>query len=110
MTMNVKQYTAFMRACRGNWRNSCFISCIVCKCRTPCSGYLMSANADGKPVLLSVAEYEAFAMERIDATECRGRLSRSAFEDIYSLYLSWCLADGTSCCLQMLSSSFSANT
>ena len=36
-------------------------------------------------------------------TACRGNLSRSAFEDIYALYLNWCLSDDESCCLQILS-------
>ena len=66
----------------------------------------MSADAGGKPVLISAAEYERLTTQRIDPTESRGKLSRSAFEDIYALYLSWCLSDDESCCLQILSSSF----
>ena len=80
-----------------------FISCGVCKCHSPCSGYLMSADAGGKPVLISIAEYERLTAQRIDSSECRGQLSRSAFEDIYALYLNWCLSDDESCCLQILS-------
>ena len=103
MRTTIQQLAEFLTACRGNWRNACFISCDVCKCRTPCSGYLMSADAGGKPVLISAAEYERLTGQRIDPSECRGNLSRSAFEDIYALYLSWCLSDDESCCLQMLS-------
>ena len=63
----------------------------------------MSADAGGKPVLISIAEYERLTVQRIDPSECRGNLSRSAFEDIYALYLNWCLSDDESCCLQILS-------
>ena len=63
----------------------------------------MSADAGGKPVLISIAEYERLTAQRIAPTECRGQLSRSAFEDIYALYLNWCLSDDESCCLQILS-------
>ncbi len=63
----------------------------------------MSADAGGTPVLISIAEYERLTVQRIDPSECREKLSRSAFEDIYALYLNWCLSDDESCCLQMLS-------
>lgn len=87
MRTAIQQLAEFLTACRGNWRNACFISCSVCKCHSPCSGYLMSADAGGKPVLISAAEYERLTGQRIDPSECRGNLSRSAFEDIYALYL-----------------------
>lgn len=103
MRTTIQQLAEFLTACRGNWRNACFISCGVRKCHSPCSGYLMSADADGKPVLIPAAEYERLTAQRIDPMECRGILSRSAFEDIYALYLNWCLSDDESCCLQILS-------
>ena len=103
MRTSIQQLAEFLTACRGNWRNACFISCGVCKCHSPCSGYLMSADAGGKPVLIPAAEYERLTAQRIDPMECRGNLSRSAFEDIYALYLNWCLSDDESCCLQILS-------
>ena len=87
MKTTIQQLAEFLTACRGNWRNACFISCNECKCHSPCSGYLMSADADGKPVLIPAAEYERLTAQRIDPSECRGNLSRSAFEDIYALYL-----------------------
>lgn len=58
MRTTIQQLAEFLTACRGNWRNACFISCNECKCHSPCSGYLMSADADGKPVLIPAAEYE----------------------------------------------------
>jgi len=101
MRTTIQQLAEFLTACRGNWRNACFISCNECKCHSPCSGYLMSADADGKPVLIPAAEYERLTAQRIDPSECRGNISRSAFEDIYALYLNWCLSDDESCCLQI---------
>ena len=82
MRTTIQQLAEFLTACRGNWRNACFISCNEGKCHSPCSGYLMSADADGKPVLIPAAEYERLTAQRIDPSECRGNLSRSAFEDI----------------------------
>lgn len=55
MRTTIQQLAEFLTACRGNWRNACFISCGVRKCHSPCSGYLMSADADGKPVLIPAA-------------------------------------------------------
>ena len=78
MRTTIQQLAEFLTACRGNWRNACFISCGVCKCHSPCSGYLMSADADGKPVLIPAAEYERLTAQRIDPSECREKLSRSA--------------------------------
>ena len=103
MRTTIQQLAEFLTACRGNWRNACFISCNECKCHSPCSGYLMSADAGGKPVLISAAEYERLTGQRIDPSECRSNISRSAFEDIYALYLNWCLSDDADCCLQILS-------
>ena len=54
-------------------------------------------------VQVHVGKVRRTAAQRIDPMECRGQLSRSAFEDIYALYLNWCLSDDESCCLQMLS-------
>lgn len=87
MRTTIQQLAEFLTVCRGNWRNACFISCNECKCHSPCSGYLMSADAGGKPVLIPAAEYERLTAQRIDPSECRGNLFRSAFEDIYALYL-----------------------
>ena len=87
MKTTIQQLAEFLTVCRGNWRNACFISCNECKCHSPCSGYLMSADAGGKPVLIPAAEYERLTAQRIDPSECRGQLSHSAFEDIYALYL-----------------------
>ena len=79
MRTTIQQLAEFLTACRRNWRNACFISCNECKCHSPCSGYLMSADAGGKPVLIPAAEYERLTAQRIDPSECRGNLSRSAF-------------------------------
>ena len=77
MRTTIQQLAEFLTACRGNWRNACFISCNECKCHSPCSGYLMSADAGGKPVLISAAEYECLTGQRIDPAECRGKLSQA---------------------------------
>ena len=87
MRTTIQQLAEFLTVCCGNWRNACFLSCTVCKCHSPCSGYLMSAGVGGKPVLISAAEYEHLTAQRIAPSDCHGQLSPSAFEDIYALYL-----------------------
>ena len=74
MRTSIQQLAEFLTACRGNWRNACFISCGVRKCHSPCSGYLMSADADGKPVLIPAAEYERLTAQRRSEQACRWHL------------------------------------
>ena len=74
MRTTIQQLAEFLNACRGNWRNACFISCGVCKCHSPCSGYLMSADAGGTPVLISIAEYERLTAQRITDALSSGKL------------------------------------
>lgn len=72
----------FLAACRGNWRNSVYIS-------TDGPGYLLSANRDGQPIVMPVEQFQQLTGEIIDPGECCGRLTADAFKALYAQYLLW---------------------
>ena len=72
----------FLAACRGNWRNSVYIS-------TDGPGYLLSANRDGQPIVMPVEQFQQLTDEIIDPGECCGRLTADAFKALYAQYLLW---------------------
>lgn len=77
-----KRLYLFLSACRGNWRNSVYIS-------TDGPGYLLSADRDGRPVVMAVGQFQRITGEQIDPTECCGQLTESGFETLYAQYLLW---------------------
>ena len=87
MDLTTKHLYFFLSACRGNWRNTIYIS-------DPkgTSGYLLAADRDGKPVIMSEELFQKLTGELIDHNECRGRLTLSAFEDIFAQFLLWKLS------------------
>lgn len=72
----------FLAACQGNWRNSVYIS-------TDGPGYLLSADRDGRPILIDVEAFQRLTGETIDPGECCGRLTADAFKALYAQYLLW---------------------
>ncbi len=75
---------AFLTACGGNWRNTIFIAA-----HQGNSGWLMAADCDGCPVILSESVFCRAAGQKINPDECRGQLTESAFRDIFAKYLLW---------------------
>lgn len=88
MNSQTRQLYLFLSACSGNWRNTIYISDPQ---GTP--SYLLAADRDGKPVVMAVEQFQQLSGERIDFTECRGQLTRSAFEDVFAQYLLWQISD-----------------
>ena len=85
MNSSIKQLYLFLSACRGNWRSSIYITC-----QEPDNpGYLLSADRDGKPMLMPIAQFQQLTGEQIDSTECCGQLSEEAFRSLYAQYLLW---------------------
>ena len=93
MNSSTKQLYLFLVACSGNWRNSIYIKCQKEKDN---SGYLLAADRDGQPVVLSVQQFYQLTEVWIDPAECCGQLTEACFEALYAQYLLWqCpLADG----------------
>ena len=90
MTSSTKQLYLFLSACRGNWRNSIYITC-----GGPDNpGYLLSADRDGRPIILSIEQFQQLTEEQIDPTECCGRLTMEAIRSMYAQYLLWRTTDG----------------
>lgn len=87
MNLNItKRLYLFLSACGGNWRNTIFVSCPE---QETSSGFLMAADRDGCPVVMDMELFYQMTEERIDPSECRGQLSKDAFESVYSQYLLW---------------------
>lgn len=72
----------FLSACQGNWRNSVYIS-------TDGPGYLLSANRDGHPIVMTVEQFQQLSGEQIDPAECCGQLTGEGFKTLYAQYLLW---------------------
>ena len=85
MRSSTKQLYLFLAACRGNWRSSIHITC-----QEPDNpGYLLSADRDGKPMLMPITQFQQLTGEQIDPTECCGQLTGEAFRCLYAQYLLW---------------------
>lgn len=104
--MNCSLYT-FFKAVRGNWRNAVYVSCDCAICpygyAPACKGFLLAANEDGYPLLLSEQDFSTLSNEVIDSTECWSTISREAFESMYALFLQWHIENSGSCPLRILS-------
>ena len=104
--MNQTNYTlySFMRAVRGNWHNALFIRCSCHSCPHTCKGFLMAADADGRPLLIPVETLRRLTGESVEASECRGCLDRQAFEAAFSQYIEWHTVSDEDCPLWQLDS------
>ena len=105
MQNNCKVY-AFFKAIRGNWRNAIYVSCDQTTCpyghKPACTGYLLTANENGQPLVISEADYIRISGELVESAECRGRLSRQAFEYMYGQYINWHISLLQDCPLPVL--------
>lgn len=99
-------FYSFLRAVQGNWRNALFIQCsqAACPCEVSqsCQGFLLTADAEGIPLLMPVSEICRLTGESVEATECRGLLDRKAFEAAYYQYIEWHTESGRECALLQL--------
>ena len=106
--MNQTKYILypFLQAVRGNWRNALFLKCCTDICPygqdSPCEGYLLTANADGTPLLMPVRYFRLLTGESVAEEECRGILTRQAFEAAYTLYIEWHTLSSRCCPLKQL--------
>lgn len=101
MTHKHCKWYPFLQSVRGNWRNAIFIDCPGCP-RRSCPGFLLTADSEGRLLLLSVDEFQQFSGQRVEKEECRGILSRQAFEAAFSLYLEWNTPSAQDCVLIQL--------
>jgi len=84
MVTITQQLSNFLFSCDGNWRNTLLI-----RDRTPGSGYMMTADRDGMPLLMEVSTFNQLTGECVDPAECCGELALDVFESVYAKYLLW---------------------
>jgi len=106
LNQNHCKFYSFMRATRGNWRNTLYVMCGGSFCphgkNPPCEGYLMAADADGSLIIMPVEIVRQFTGELIEPSECRGTLVRKTFEAVFSRYIEWHTISDSSCPLLQL--------
>lgn len=95
----------FLKAVRGNWHNAIYISCKHCPGTkaSQCRDFLMSADAEGHPILIPVNVLHLLTGEEITPEDCRGMMEKQVFETLYSLYIEWHTVSQNECPLLQLS-------
>ncbi len=84
MDISIQKTYNFLAACRGNWRNSIYISG-----KDSPRGFLLAPDRDGRPVIVETGALQQLSGEQIDPAECRGQLTESGFRDLFDRYLLW---------------------
>lgn len=82
MTAITQHLYHFLSGCAGNWRNCIYIS-------ADDAGYLLTADRDGKPVVMPVEQFQQLTGEQVDPAECCGQLAEEGFKALYAQYLLW---------------------
>ena len=97
----------FLKAVQGNWRNALYIQCDT-ECpyeqKTPCRGYLLTADDHGTLFLMPVCYFQQIMGETVYPNECIGILTRSTFEQVFHLYIVWNTTSARDCALKQLCS------
>ena len=99
----------FMSATKGNWRNAIFIECPICTQGKgeKCSGYLLTVNSDGSPLIVSANTIRKSTGISPDKDECQALFSRAQFETVFAHWLEWNVDSVNECALsQMVSIPF----
>ena len=94
-----------MKAVRGNWHNAIYISCKHCtSCirQSQCEGFLMTADADGQPVIISVNMIRSLSGENPQLEDCLDIMEMRVFKTLYSLYLEWHIISTDECPLMQI--------
>ena len=84
MEMKTQQLATFLSSCKETATTAIYIRDAASD-----SGYLMTADRDGVPLLVELRTLSRLMGEAIDPTECRGQLPQDVFEDVYAQYLLW---------------------
>lgn len=80
----------FLNLTCGSWRNAFYVDCIQCPYENcHCTGHLLTTDAEGAPLLLSVPHFEKMTGDKVDKFECAAIITKEAFESLYYRWLSW---------------------
>lgn len=76
----------FLKLTRGTWRNAFYIECPVCSYKkSDCYGYLLTTNAEGTPIILSVSYFEKITGDKVDKSECAAIITKEAFAKMFGV-------------------------
>lgn len=80
----------FLNLTCGSWRNAFYVDCIQCPYENcHCTGHLLTTDAEGAPLLLSVPHFEEMTGDKVYKFECAAIITKEAFESLYYRWLSW---------------------
>lgn len=65
--------------------------------RTDCGGHLLTADAEGTPLLLPVLLFEKMTGDKVDKFECAAIIAKEAFEKLFHSWLVWNVTDPNTC-------------
>lgn len=99
------QLYSFLHAAYGSWHNAFFIGCRDCPYgRDPrCAGFLLAADAEGRPILMPVELLRQSSGEVVEVDECVTALDRRDFEMLYGRLIEWTVSSPGACPLLELS-------
>ena len=85
---DLKIIHSFLYSAEGNWRNSIYVDCSICKfCKqNNCGNFLFVPAFDGSPILLPVSDAKILTGQPIDKSECLGIISAVKFHALFSLW------------------------
>ena len=78
---NITNKERFLIDTNGNWRNSIYLTCRVCKYikNSNCGDILVSFDTNGKANLITVANARKIFGTEIDKSECLAEMSNAKF-------------------------------
>ena len=96
---NNSELYQFLKAVRGNWHNALYLSCrnSAIPQQPNCGNFMMTADADGRPILIPANVMRSLTGENIGPEECLSIMERQKFETLYSLYIEWHTVSQTDC-------------
>ncbi len=95
----------FMEAVKGNWRNALFVECSFCPYgkTEKCEGHMVTADAEGKLIVMAVSEFQSKTGQQVEKAECKGSIERRAFLAAFPLYLEWHTETVKTCAILQIS-------
>lgn len=88
----------FLTMTCGSWRNAFFVDCIDCPYgNSYCGEHLLTANAEGVPLILPVPYFEKITGDTVDKSECSAVIRRESFEALFNKWLNWNITKPQEC-------------
>ena len=94
---NIETIRRFLNATEGNWRNTLYIECSVCKYGGECRDHLFVPDEDGTPLLLPVSDVELLIGRLVDKSECLGLVSNARFAALFHKWMQRLASDPAAC-------------